>query len=83
MNQGSGFLLVVVGLLLLYVVIAGKFAVLENTFYQLFNLTPPIDANAQASVKTGNQRTRVDINSPDIGAQISLPSIFIPNYKAP
>lgn len=38
MSQMNGFLLVVVGLLLLYVVITGKLDILENFFEELFGI---------------------------------------------
>jgi hypothetical protein len=41
MQSGSGFLLIVVGLLLLYVVISGKMGLFENFIYQLFGLSTP------------------------------------------
>jgi hypothetical protein len=77
MNQGSGFLLVILGLLTLYIVITGKFAILENGFNQLFNI------NQTAKPAGGSQTMRNDPSTlPDVGvqAEVTLPQIFIPNY---
>lgn len=77
MNQGSGFILVILGLLLLYTVISGKFAILENAFNQLFNLTPPVNQIDKSKVESGIKgRPEYDINKP-----ITLPEIFIPDYR--
>lgn len=77
MNQGTGFLLVVLGLLLMYVVITGKFAIIENAFYQLFN----IQAESKPGNKATSQRvTAPSIDIPQMSGDISLPQIFVPDY---
>lgn len=55
MQQGSGFLLVVLGLLAIWVVVSGKFDLMESFFYQLFDIPLPentIDKN-KAQIKSG------------------------------
>lgn len=44
MQQGSGFLLVLAGLLLLWVVVSGKFDLAETFFLQLFDFPLPTNA---------------------------------------
>ena len=78
MTTGTGFLLIVAGLLLMYAVVTGKLAIIENAFYQLFNITPDSSSNSQQQT---DQQTQS--NSPSMGTQIgpiTLPNIFIPDY---
>ncbi len=78
MNQGTGFLLIIVGLLMMYVVITGKFAIVEEAFIKLFNLQQAND-NSQTLPKG----TSVTIPIPTQSGTIALPEIFIPDYTKP
>lgn len=40
MQQGSGIILVLVGVLVLYVVVTGKYPIFEDFFRKLFSLSP-------------------------------------------
>ena len=84
MNQGSGFILIILGLLLLYVVITGKFDIIEHAFYQLFGLEDPNfidkDTAARAAQAAGNSIRAADAASQAAGVTITLPQIFVPNY---
>jgi hypothetical protein len=82
-NSGAGFLLIIGGLLLLYVVVTGKFTVLEEAFYKLFSLTPP-PANttpaADAPPKTPYDPTAGNTAAGQVSKAITLQSILIPDY---
>lgn len=52
MQQGSGFLLILVGLLFLWVVVSGKFDLMETFFLQLFDLTPTPAAGTKTPAPT-------------------------------
>lgn len=77
MNLGAGFILIIIGLLLLFTVVTGKFAILENAFLQLFDLTP----ETTGTQTPGTTKTLPDITQPIIPGNITLPEIFIPDYR--
>lgn len=88
MQQGSGFLLIVAGLLILFIVISGKLGLFENFIYQLFNLTPPGTAatagtnaapNAapgDAPAAKGPQSLPYGLTLPTLGDVPSIDQIF-------
>lgn len=39
MQQSSGIILILTAFLIIYIILAGKYAVFEEFFYKLFNLT--------------------------------------------
>jgi hypothetical protein len=81
-NTGAGFLLIIGGLLLLYTVVTGRFAILEETFYKLFNLPAPEPAAAPKSQSEQDKQASGHLDVPNIG-MITLPNIFIPDYTTP
>ena len=81
--QGSGFIFVVLGLLLLYIAITGKFDLMENFFLQLFDFpvagigTPTGQSKtAGTGVKTVNPPFLPGLELPKIGADLTLPDVF-------
>jgi len=54
MSQSGGFLLVVLGLLALWVVVSGKYDLLQSFFLQLFDLN---QTTISSGVKGGEQKT--------------------------
>lgn len=83
MNTGAGFLLIVGGLLLLYTIVTGKFQIVEEAFYKLFEIPGPVSEPTTTTPKTQSEqdkRASDILSSPNIGSLISLPQVFIPDY---
>ena len=84
MQSGSGFILIVVGLLLLYVVISGKLGLFEQFIYQLFGLQAPAAAasNSGVSGPSGVAPARSSLpyglELPKLGGPYSIQDIFKP-----
>jgi hypothetical protein len=74
MQQGSGFLLVLAGLLLLWVVVSGKFDLMEAFFLQLFDLPLPANTTANAPLTDATSQAVSNVVSSVGNTQSSLPS---------
>ncbi len=78
MNTGSGMLLIILGLVMMYALITGKFGIIEHAFYQMFGLEEPPDSKKEnAAFKKGQDAGAAIQKEID---RVTLPDIFIPNY---